>query len=70
MADGSLVNIDGGATLQLAMTDATTANTLDTLAITLTRKSGGTWFSSNLNSATAQTNEQQLTDIKSQLSVK
>ncbi len=44
LGDGTLVAVDGGAKLQLMMTDATTAGVADTLAITIQRKSGGLWF--------------------------
>jgi hypothetical protein len=51
LADGTLVNIDGGAILQLSMTAGTPGN----LGITFSRKAGGVWYSNNwVNGKTAE----------------
>ena len=43
------VAVEGGATLQLGVTDNGDPGTLDTLAITVLSRSGGTWFASAWN---------------------
>jgi hypothetical protein len=43
------VSIDGNATLQLTMTDASLTGASDSVGITVWNKSGGLWFSSNWN---------------------
>ena len=53
LPDGSTVAIEGGSILQLSMNGNT-----KTLAITLQRKAGGLWFSSNWNPATGKAVEQ------------
>ena len=47
--DATRVSIEGGAILQLSMWDAGTSGTNDMFGITLQRKAGGIWFSSNWN---------------------
>ena len=58
-ADGTIVNIEGGNDLQITMTDGGNDGKYDKIAITLQRKSGGIWFTSNL--AGSKTIEQLLT---------
>lgn len=52
------ISIDGGALLQIAMTDRGEPGSSDSTAITLWDKTGGLWFSSNWNGTT--TTEQPL----------
>ena len=48
----SIISIDGGASLQVNMTDNGQPGTNDTIGITVWNKSGGTWFSSKWNGTT------------------
>jgi hypothetical protein len=47
LPDGSMVSIDGGAILQISVTDKDSSG--DLLAITVQRSKGGLWYSSNWN---------------------
>jgi len=53
---GATASVDGGATLQLAMTDGS-PSLPDKLAITVQRKDGGLWFSSNWTGVPPKTTE-------------
>jgi len=53
LSNGTVVSVEGGATLLMSMNGVT-----NTLAITVQRKAGGLWYSSNFNSATGKTVEQ------------
>jgi hypothetical protein len=46
------VSVDGGASLNVTMTDRGEPGTTDGIAITVWNKNGGLWFSSNWNSTT------------------
>jgi hypothetical protein len=48
LENGTIVGIDSGITLQLTMTD-NGKGTTDLFGVTLQRKAGGVWFSSNWN---------------------
>jgi hypothetical protein len=58
--NGSTVSLEGGAAFQMAMTDSGNSLSQKTLAITLNRKAGGVWFSSNWNVSQSKTVEQVL----------
>ena len=46
------ISIDGGATLQVTMTDKGSPGMYDSIAITVWNKAGGMWFSSNWTGTT------------------
>jgi hypothetical protein len=47
----SVVSLDGGAILQLALTDGLTNSTPDKAGVTVNKSTGGLWFSSNWDGA-------------------
>ena len=58
LENGTIVSLEGGAAFQMAMTDSGNSLSQKTLAITLNRKAGGVWFSSNWNASQSKTVEQ------------
>ncbi|HKX87044.1 MAG TPA: YDG domain-containing protein [Flavobacterium sp.] len=58
LENGTTVSLEGGAAFQMAMTDSGNSLSQKTLAITLNRKAGGVWFSSNWNASQSKTVEQ------------
>jgi len=50
--------VESGTILQLAMTGGTSVTNPGSLAVSLQRKAGGLWFSSNWNAGTGKTVEQ------------
>ncbi|MCL9805279.1 YDG domain-containing protein [Flavobacterium amniphilum] len=58
--NGTTVSLEGGAAFQMAMTDSGNSLSQKTLAITLNRKAGGVWFSSNWSVSQGKTVEQVL----------